>query len=131
MSWVIIITLKGNIMAQPTKKYKEVSPVTATFFKDNPNNGRKLKDGTIFNDRERFIPDVMSKYCEQFTDTTMISFRVSKAKLNHLKTLIDDEINPLLKSKDYKEVTVSSVLQILLYDEINKLGGYFDEYHNR
>jgi len=97
-------------MAKPTKKYK---------------SGKHDKDTGLF------IPDVMSKYCEQFTDTTIVSFRLSKAKLNHLKTLIDDEINPLLKSKDYKEVTVSSVLQILLYDEINKLGAYFDEYHNR
>ena len=118
-------------MAQPTKKYKEVSPVTATFFKDNPNNGRKLKDGTIFNDRERFIPNIMSKYCEQVTDSTMYSFRVSKEKLNHLKKLIEFDINPYLVERNLKPVTVSSVLQILLYDEINKLGGYFDDIKNR
>ena len=97
-------------MALPTKKYK---------------SGKHDKDTGLF------IPDVMSKYCEQFTDTTIVSFRLSKPKLNHLKTLIDDDINPHLVERNLKPVTVSSVLQILLYDEINKIGGYFDALKRR
>ena len=80
---------------------------------------------------ERFITDVMGKYCEQVTDSTMYSFRVSKEKLNHLKKLIEFDINPHLVERNLKPVTVSSVLQILLYDEINKIGGYFDDIKNR
>jgi len=97
-------------MAKPTKKYK---------------SGKHDKDTGLF------IPDVMSKYCEQFIDTTIVSFRLSKVRLNHLKTLIDDDINPHLVERNLKPVTVSSVLQILLYDEINKLGAHFDEINNR
>jgi hypothetical protein len=94
-------------------------------------HSKKYKSGKHDKDTGLFIPDVMSKYCEQKADTTMVSFRLSKEKLNHLITLINDAINPLLEDRNLKPVTVSSVLQILLYDEIHKLGAHFDEINNR
>ena len=83
------------------KKKKPISPIAAPFFKDNPNNGRKLKDGTIFNDKDidyspkRYPPSPPMSPFESVEDTKINPNHYKQGEIEVIDFIIDQKMDYL------------------------------------